>query len=331
MHKPAVNDAPSRTWIDLGEARRLLFDSSPLLAMGLDLQANIVWINPAGQRALGYERGALEGRPLIGNLIQREEIETRASMVASDLGRHVAADANVFSARLRQGLADEHTWLLRTRDGSPLPMRLGLGTLRDGDGGVQGLIAVQQPVDHDGSTLQLSHHDSLTGLPSRAVLQDRAEMAMQRASRAGSQIAFLVIDIDNFDALCEQHGHSVGDDVLRATASRLHFELRKTDSAVRLDRAQFVAMLVDLRNVGEAEQVAAKISVALAAPVSTGSLKLSVGASIGLAMYPGQGDQLLALLDTANQAMLIARARGGNGIVRAGLEQPKRPADPALD
>ena len=305
-------DPQTLTWLELGEAQRLLIGQFPRLAFGLDLQGRIQWANPAGESALGYEPGELAGRGIIGSLLRREEIEARAAALSQEIGQRVPADENVFSAKLRRGQADVTAWVLRAKDGEPRTLTLSLGTLRDAQGQVTGLIAVEcdgeKPVD---APIPLTNHDSLTGLPTRAVLQDRAEMAIQRAARAGSQVGILLIELEGFDALCEAHGVSVGDDLLRATAGRLHFELRKTDSAVRMPGGQFVAMLVDLHLGEEAERVAAKIAKALSGAVNTGVEVLHPRCRVGVAVYPTHGDQLLPLLEAANRALDTARSDGG--------------------
>ncbi|MEK8031616.1 diguanylate cyclase [Ideonella sp. DXS29W] len=304
MNRTALIDPQSLTWLELGEAQRLLIQQFPRLAFGLDLDGRVLWINPAGERALGFEPGELKDKPLIGTVLRREEIEARAAMLARELDARVPADASVFSARLRRGLVDEHAWVLRTKDGEPRTVNLSLGTLRAASGSVVGLLAVecegQLPPD---APLALTHHDSLTGLPTRAVLQDRAEMAMQRAARAQTKVGVLLVELHGFEQLCEQHGASIGDDLLRATAGRLHFELRKTDSAARMPGGQFVAMLVDLHQVDEAERVAHKIAAALSNPVNTGVEVIKPRCRVGVAVYPDHGDQLLPLMEAANQAL----------------------------
>ena len=308
MNRPTVIDPQSLTWLELGEAQRLLIDQFPRLVFGLDLEGRIQWVNATGAEALGYERAELRGQALIGSLLAREEVEARAAMLGNELRTRIPADARVFSARLQRGLADEYGWLLRTKGGEARSVTLSLGTLRDANGVVTGLIAVEQsgPARAD-APVPMTHHDSLTGLPSRAVLQDRAEMAIQRAARAGTQLGVLLIELDNFAALCESQGQTVGDDLLRATAGRLHFELRKTDSAVRLDNGQFAALLIDLHHEGEAEMVARKIASALAGPVNTGIEVLHPRCRVGVAVYPQHGDQLLTLLQAADQALATAQ------------------------
>lgn len=308
MNRTSAFDSQSLTWLELGEAQRLLIHQFPRLAMGLDLDGRILWANPAGEKALGFEPGELRGQAVIGSVLRLEEVEARAAMLAAELKNRVPADAGVFSALLRRGQIDEHTWVLRAKDGSPRSTPLSLGTVRDAQGGVVGLIAVEcEGSSTADAPLVLTHHDNLTGLPTRAVLQDRAEMAMQRAARAGTQLGILLVELEGFDALCAEHGASVGDDLLRATAGRLHFELRKTDTAVRMPGGQFVAMLVDLHNGDEAQRVAAKIASALSGPVNTGVEVLKPRCRVGVAVYPDHGDQLLPLLEAANDALQLTR------------------------
>lgn len=309
MTRPAPVDPHAHTWLELGEVQRLLLEPLPRLALGLDLEGRVLWINPAGARSLGLAADALQGRPAIGSLLRSEDAERRARELSEELGTPVPADAGIFSAKLRQGLADEAEWTLRTPDGEPRIVRLSWGTLRRADAGVVGLMAVEcSPGDAADAGLALRHHDALTGLPARALLQDRAEMAMQRAARTGTRVGLLAVELQDFEALCAEHGSTFGDDLLRATASRLHFELRKTDTAVRMPQGRFVAMLVDLREAEEARRVAEKIVTALVRPVNTGIEFLHPRCRIGVAVYPDHGDQLLPLLQVADRALQEAQA-----------------------
>ncbi len=301
---PAL-DPHATPFLELAEVQRLVLDAWPALVMRLDLEGRIAYLNPAGATRLGYGRDELTGRALVGSLVPREEMELRATQLAQELGGAQAPDATLFGARLRHGMAaDEHDWVLRHKDGSPHPVRLSVAAVRDGAGQVTGLLAVESvAADEEGERLKLLNHDGLTGLPSRAMLADRAEMALQRAARAKTCVALMVVELAGFDALCEAHGHSVGDDVLRATASRLHFELRKTDTAVRLERGRFAAMLVDLHQPDEAARVAEKIRAAVSAPVNVGVARVPLSARVGVAWSPSHGDQLLPLLESAEAAL----------------------------
>ena len=315
----ATLDPQSHTWLELGEVQQLLLDAYPGVVLGVDGHSRIRWINPVAAERLGFGRDELAGRPIAGSIISQEELETRAAELSAILGEHVVADAGVLGTALtRDGVPSEHDWVLRHKDGSSHTTRLNVGALRDHRGQVVGLIAVE-PLG-EGSPLRLTHHDNLTGLPTRAVLQDRAEMALLRAARQKTVLAIMVIEIDGFDALCEKYGRTVGDDVLRATAGRLHFELRKTDTAVRLDRGQFAAMLVDLHHAEEAERVAAKVAQALAAPVNVGVARLPLAARVGVVWSPEHGNQLMPLLQAAEAA--LATLPPGQGGVAGG--DPRR-------
>ena len=313
---PPPIDPASTSWLALSEARRLLLDGYPALVLGLDLEGRIAWMNPAGAERLGYGRDELAGKPITGTLLPLEELETRATQLSEELGERIPADSGVLSLRLQRGMpADEHTFVMRHKDGSPMKTRLTVGALRDLQGAVCGLVVVEPTTPASGDdTLPLHHHDALTGLPSRAVLADRAEMALQRATRQKTVLGVMLIELAGFTALCEEHGHSVGDDVLRATAGRLHFELRKTDTATRLERGRFAAMLVDLHDPAEAVRVADKIRNALSSPVNVGVARVPLVARVGVAWFPEHGDQLLPLLEAAERALeSVPGSTGGVG------------------
>jgi diguanylate cyclase (GGDEF)-like protein len=298
-------DPEAHTWLELGEVQQLLLDAYPGIVMRLDAEGKLRWINTAGTERLGFAREELSGHALTDDLIAREELEARAQELSAELGEHVVADAGVLGAAFHRGDAsEEHEWLLHHKDGTPHPTRLAVAILRDNLGQVTGLIAVEKlAATGTNETLKLTHHDALTGLPTRAVLQDRAEMALIRATRQKTVLALMIIELADFAALTREHGRSVADDVLRATAGRLHFELRKTDTAIRLDGGQFAAMLVDLHEAGEATLVANKIAKSLSAPVNVGVARITPTARVGVAWFPEHGNQLLPLLHAAEEAL----------------------------
>jgi len=288
---PAV-DPQSRAWLEAGEVQRLLLEPHPGIAMQLDADGRIDWINAAGASRLGREPGDLRGRPLDDLLL------------ADDAGGGAGA-------RLRQAVSsDAQGWTLRRNDGSPLAVQLAVAALRDHRGEATGLIAVEPAATADEAAdipLRLVTHDSLTGLPTHAVMADRLEMAIQHAARQHNVVGLMLVEIDGFEALCGEHGRSVGDDLLRAVASRLHFEMRKTDTAARLDGGRFAAMLVDLHEADAARLVAEKIQPTLSAPVNTGVARIPLNVRIGVAWYPSHGDQLLQLTQAADGALAAAR------------------------
>lgn len=305
MNTSTPSDVSTRHWLDLADVQSLLLDGYPGIVLALSPEGRVRGLNAAARQQLGHTPESLAGQDIVGTLLAREEVEVRATQLATEFGEPVAAGGGVLAARLARGLpGDVHEWVLRAHDGELKPTRLAVAALRDAQGGLQGLLAVEPwPRSDDDATLALRHHDSLTGLPTRALLADRAEMALQRATRNKSVVAVLLVELAGFDALCETQGHSVGDDLLRATAGRLHFEMRKTDTAVRIDRGQFAALLVDLHDAGEAHTVAAKIRTALSAKVNVGVAVLHPEVRVGVATFPEHGNQLLPLLQAAEAAL----------------------------
>lgn len=309
-------DAQAGLQVDLSDLRTLLLDAHGGIVLELGPDGRVRRANTWASSRLGVDRDGLHGRAFAGDLVEADAVQQRAHDLSTETGATIAADAAVLSARLRDGVTtDEQAWALRHADGSHVPVHLTAAALRDGAGRPAGLLLVERLSPAE-AALPFLHHDTLTGLPERAVLADRAEMALQRGARNRSVVAVLLVDLVGFDALCEERGHGVGGDVLRATASRLHFALRKTDTAVRLDRGQFAAMLVDLHRPEEAQAIAAKLRDALSARVNVGVALLDLQVRIGVAWSPDHGDQLLPLLQQA-EAALAALPADASGVACA--------------
>jgi diguanylate cyclase (GGDEF)-like protein len=156
----------------------------------------------------------------------------------------------------------------------------------------------------------MAHHDDLTGLPNRALLDDRLAQALVQARRIGSRVALLFMDLDGFKFINDSFGHAVGDATLRAVAARLSGVLREGDTVARLGGDEFVLMLVDLDRAEDAAQVAQKILAALAQPLLVNARSLHVSGSIGVSVYPDDGATGEQLLRHADVAMYRAKQRG---------------------
>ncbi|NRF68512.1 EAL domain-containing protein [Aquincola sp. S2] len=159
----------------------------------------------------------------------------------------------------------------------------------------------------------MAHHDELTGLPNRALLQDRMTQALGQARRTGRPLALLFLDLDGFKYINDSLGHEVGDRLLRAVAGRLQAIVRQGDTVARLGGDEFVVMLVDLPRADEAALVAHEIVQALSRPLRFDERLLHVTASLGLATFPADGDSAELLLKQADAAMYRAKAEGRNG------------------
>lgn len=161
--------------------------------------------------------------------------------------------------------------------------------------------------------LKLSaHYDSLTGLPNRYLLTDRMQQAISRSKRMGKSLAIAFIDIDNFKIINDQHGHSVGDLLLKKVAVSLQKELRSGDTLSRFGGDEFIALIDDLVASKDSDYVIERILSAMSSTFEVEGKLLSVSASIGVTYYPFDDCTPDQLLRHADQAMYIAKQHGKN-------------------
>ena len=174
------------------------------------------------------------------------------------------------------------------------------------------LAAIQ--LQHDARRLEfLAHHDTLTGLPNRAMFADRAREAVSHARRHGKTAAFLFLDLDNFKHVNDTLGHEVGDGLLKVIASRLRASVRGEDFIARIGGDEFCVLLQNIAEPREAAAVAQKLLAELGKPCQVGEHEVSSGASIGIACVPQDGDDVGTLLRLADHAMYRAKQLGRNG------------------
>ncbi len=163
---------------------------------------------------------------------------------------------------------------------------------------------------------RLTHYESLTGLPNRALLTDRLNHAIARADRSGSLLAVMILDLDNFKEINDALGQAVGDQVLTEAAKRLASCLRSIDTLARLGDDEFAVLLEGAVDVEEISQVAQRLLVAVAERAEVGGHELYLSASIGLAVYPVDDQDAEALLRNAHLAMHHAKREGRNNSQR---------------
>jgi len=178
----------------------------------------------------------------------------------------------------------------------------------------------------------LANFDTLTGLPNRRQLIWRGERALEHARRLNHQVAFLLIDLDRFKVVNDTLGHAAGDELLLEVARRLRLCVRHSDQVVeasieatgsrahptleavgRLGGDEFIALLPEVADEGEAERVALRMVEAMREPVLVGDQECFVTASVGIAMYPRDGGQVVDLMRNADVAMYAVKAQGRNG------------------
>jgi diguanylate cyclase (GGDEF)-like protein len=158
--------------------------------------------------------------------------------------------------------------------------------------------------DSEARMAHMAYHDAMTGLPNRIMFDDRLSQAIAQAERRGSIFAIIYIDLDRFKPVNDRLGHDAGDAALSSVAQRLLAEVRKGDTVARIGGDEFAIILLDLsRDRNDADHIKEKIRAAIAQPILYGDQVFEIGASLGIAFFPQDGDQAETLLCAADRAM----------------------------
>jgi diguanylate cyclase (GGDEF)-like protein/PAS domain S-box-containing protein len=276
-----------------------IFEHSGEAILISDRDNRIVAVNPAFTRLTGYAAEEVIGR--------------NPSILAS--GRSTPEEyAQMWQALREHGLWHGEVWD-RRKDGGTYPKWLTIATLKNADGEVTHYIGsftdISERKTAEEQIRHLAHHDTLTGLSNRFHLQGRLEQALATARRDERPLAVIFLDLDRFKIINDTLGHQVGDHLLIAVAHRLRASVRDSDIVARLGGDEFVVVLTDVEAAG-AQQVADKILRSLATAYNVGAHRLHSTPSLGIAMFPQDGDSVEALMKNADTAMYHAKTAGRN-------------------
>jgi len=167
-------------------------------------------------------------------------------------------------------------------------------------------------------------HDELTGLPNRTLLLDRLKQALVRAKRQRRQLVLLLLDLDGFKAINDRLGHAAGDELLQRVAKRLVSCIRGADTACRYGGDEFVLLLPEVDGEERALEVVERIRARLAKPYTVDGHSIAVTASIGVAVYPGDGVSQNDLIRRADVAMYLAKNVNGSSKIHAEVAAASR-------
>ncbi|MEZ4270745.1 MAG: diguanylate cyclase [Myxococcota bacterium] len=290
-----VSAAPNDNRLDLPDGLAdQIFRATPAAVMITNARAQILAVNPAFTAITGYT-----GDEIIGK---------NPRMLGS--GRHDEGFYENFWQTLNtQGSWQGEIWN-RRKSGEIYPEYLNVTSIRAANGTITHFVAVFSDITKvkslDAKTAYLAYHDPLTGIPNRLLLDDRLRQAMLRAQRSESGLAVMFLDLDGFKQINDNFGHARGDELLVAVAERLQQCLRKSDTLARIGGDEFAVVVESIGQAGDATSKAQKLIDALSTPFAVSGHMLSVGVSIGIALYPQHvressdtiGD-LLALADAA--------------------------------
>lgn len=202
--------------------------------------------------------------------------------------------------------------VIQHRDGARVPVELIMRTMeRDGEKLRMAVVRdIRDRLASEARIQHLAHHDGLTGLLNRSAFMDRMSLLMKRAERKSETLALLFIDLDNFKRVNDSLGHLEGDQVLTTVSERLVGALRGSDLVGRFGGDEFVVLLTDLTSRADIVVVLEALLSVVEVPVKADGRALSVTPSIGVAVYPDDGQQADELIQHADTAMYRAKARG---------------------
>lgn len=204
----------------------------------------------------------------------------------------------------------------RRKNGELYPEWLAISTIYSAEGEINHYVGLFSDITArkhtENQLLRLAHFDSLTGLPNRSLLLDRLHQGLLVAQRQRSALALLFIDLDRFKPVNDGFGHREGDRVLADAAQRIVSCVRESDTVARIGGDEFVVLLNFIATPQDAERIAGKITSILSVPFHTHSHEHHLGASIGIAIYPQDGEDHETILRHADAAMYRAKQGGRN-------------------
>jgi diguanylate cyclase (GGDEF)-like protein/PAS domain S-box-containing protein len=288
----------------LGYRNQLILDSVGEGICGVDRLGKLTFVNPAAAAMLGYQAGELIGLPLHQTVHCRKADGT--PFPHEECPMRAAIDGGIS----HQG-SDEMLW---RKDGSGFYADYTVVSIREGEKVTGAVVTFKDITERKRYEEQLSHqatHDTLTGLANRTILNDRIGLLIERAVRDKTVVALLLLDLDRFKEINDSLGHGAGDELLRGMAARLTDLMRESDTVARLGGDEFI-ILVEMDTADSAIPVAQKIIDALNSPFSISGREVFIGASIGISLYPKDGEGAEELLKNADVAMYRSKKRGRN-------------------
>jgi diguanylate cyclase (GGDEF)-like protein/PAS domain S-box-containing protein len=296
LREPTMARSPQSRMRQLGR----FLDHTAEAILITDARTRIVYINRSFSRVTGYSRQEVLGKTprLLQSGRQPDEFYAHMWKCIHSTGRWQGEIWN------------------RRRNGDIYPEWLSITAVKNAAGKVEHYLAIFTDITlrkrEERELYDLATHDALTGLPNRYFFSERFRHAMVRARRAGSLIALLYLDLDGFKPVNDALGHRCGDRLLQTVARRLQRSVREGDTIARLGGDEFAVILEQMSRPQAAAATATKLLRALARPFLLEGHKAKVTASIGITVYPLDGDDVEILLRRADGAMYRAKTERRN-------------------
>ncbi|MGZ4981100.1 MAG: EAL domain-containing protein [Methylobacter sp.] len=275
-----------------------VFENSSEAIFITDPQGTILEVNAAFCSMSGYERSEILGR---NPRVFKSKLHDQP-----------------FYKRMWQSLLNEGGWKGeiwdRRKNGELCPMLLSINAVTDQRGQLTHYVAISTDISYQKQTeqelKQLAYYDVLTNLPNRSLFKERFEHEISLAQRNNKRIALFFLDLDHFKDVNDTMGHWAGDCLLQIIAARIQSCLRKTDTVARMGGDEFTIILPGLSGISDATELARKLVEAVIKPVQIKDHIVFVGVSIGIAVFPDDGNDFYTLTKHADTAMYASKAKG---------------------
>ncbi|HYM61494.1 MAG TPA: EAL domain-containing protein [Thermoanaerobaculia bacterium] len=283
------------------EARyRLMAENSTDMISRSTAEGIILYASDAARTLMGYEPAELAGRSVFDLIVPGDRSDVRRA-----------------GAGLKSLAPMTFSYRVHRKDGATVWFESTSRALIDPTTGlIQEIVSVTRDISERKKAEEQieyqAYHDALTGLPNRLLFRDRLTVALARARRQNQNAAVMFLDLDRFKVVNDTLGHSFGDELLKAIAERLRRSLREADSIARMGGDEFTILLTDLASGEDAAMIAEKLLEAIAQPLLLEGQQLFLTTSIGIAVFPTDGETAETLLRSADSAMYRAKDSGRN-------------------
>ncbi|MGH9682480.1 MAG: EAL domain-containing protein [Candidatus Acidiferrales bacterium] len=287
------------------ERAQVTLDSIGDAVLSTDVAGNVTYLNLVAETMTGWGRQEATGRRFseVFRIIDGETRETSRNPMEQALQENKTVGLTVNCILIR-------------RDGREFAIADSAAPIHDREGKVTGAVIVFRDVSEvRAMALQMSHsaqHDVLTNLPNRVLLSDRLTHAIAIARRRGTQLAVLFLDLDRFKHINDSLGHAVGDKLLQSVAKCLEDCVRASDTVSRQGGDEFVVLLSDVECEEDATLSARRMIAAMTAPHCVAEHDLRMTVSIGISIFPNDGEDAETLIKSADTAMYHAKEGGRN-------------------
>ncbi len=305
LHNVIGRKAVEETLFAERERAEVTLNSIADAVLSTDINGRVTYMNKVAEHMTGWPREQGIGKPL-EEVLQLVDAVTRQAIPNP---MKTAILNNTVS-----GLTPNS--ILIRRDGVEAAVEDSAAPIRDRNGKVVGAVMVFHDVTEAREmALRMAYsanYDFLTDLPNRTLLYDRIEQAIELAKRDEHKLALLFLDLDHLKHINDSLGHAIGDKLLQSVALRLVECVRSSDTVSRQGGDEFVILLSRIAHIDDGAECAKKMLAALEVPHTIGNHDLHISASIGISMYPGDGQDAETLMQSADIAMYQAKKRGRN-------------------